>query len=47
MNLSGKTDLLRKDGEEIAFGEVERDATGVNVSGVFVFGVPGRLVGDA
>lgn len=33
-------DLLGEDGEEIAFGEIEGNSTGEDVSGIFVLSVP-------
>ncbi|KAK1549042.1 hypothetical protein Q3G72_024525 [Acer saccharum] len=41
-----KDDLLGKHSEEVAFSEIEGDATNVNICRVFVLGVPRRFFGD-
>lgn len=39
--------ILRKDGEEVALGEVEGDAADVDVGRVLKLGVPRRVLADA
>lgn len=43
----GGEDELCKDGENVSFGEIEWQATDIDVSRVFVLGVPGAFLRDA